>query len=83
MTGVAFSPDGRRVVTGSSDRTARIWDSTTGETLVVLGGHDRPVLKVAFSPDGRLVVTTSSDRTARIWDAATGKASTCSRTTWR
>ena len=68
----AFSPDGTRVVTASSDMTARIWDAATGAQLAVLTGHVEPVWHAAFSPDGTRVVTASSDKTARIWDAATG-----------
>lgn len=64
---IALSPDGRTVVTGSSDKTARLWDAETGQQLEVLSGHEDMVLSVRFSPDGRNVVTASSDRTVRIW----------------
>ena len=69
----AFSPDGRRIVTASNDKTARIWDAETGQQIMVLSGHSDVVEKVAFSPDGRRIVTSSDDKTARIWDAATGR----------
>ena len=69
----AFSPDGRRIVTASNDKTARIWDAATARQLAVLSGHDHPVRTAAFSPDGRRIVTASADQTARIWDAATAK----------
>jgi WD40 repeat protein len=69
----AFSPDGLRIVTGSNDTTARIWDSRTGLSLVALSGHGGAVTAAAFSPDGRRVVTASDDKTARIWDAETGQ----------
>ena len=65
----AFSPDGARVVTASSDGTARIWDAETGAVLRTLEGHDDDVYCSAFSPDGARVVTASVDETARIWDA--------------
>ncbi|PSL54586.1 WD domain G-beta repeat uncharacterized protein [Saccharothrix carnea] len=68
---VAFSPDGRRVVTASSDGTARIW-STSGEHLSTLVGHMSSVGSVSYSPGGTRIATTSDDGTARIWDSATG-----------
>jgi len=73
VTSVAWSPDGRRVATGSWDNTARIWDATTGEVVRALEGHQGYVESVAWSPDGRRVATGSWDNTARIWDATTGE----------
>jgi len=80
MTGVGtsatFSADGRRLVTNSGDKTARVWKlpPTNGNfESVELGGHTAGVLSAAFSPNGRLVATGSDDKTARIWDAGTGR----------
>ena len=73
VNSAVFSPDGRRILTGSEDHTARIWDAETGEQLHELRGHDTRVLAAAFSPDGERVVTASSDQTARVWDASTGE----------
>ena len=73
VTSVAWSSDGRRVATGSFDRTARIWDATTGGLVRTLAGHGGSVFSVAWSPDGRRVATGSRDKTARIWDATTGE----------
>jgi WD40 repeat protein len=70
---VAFSPDGQRIVTGSWDTTARIWDTASGQETLRLTGHTDRVWSAAFSPDGRRVVTGSHDRTARVWDATTGQ----------
>jgi dipeptidyl aminopeptidase/acylaminoacyl peptidase len=69
-----FSPDARRIVTASEDKTARIWDVTTGQSISEpLKGHDGGVTSAAFSPDGRRIVTASEDKTARVWDAATSQ----------
>ncbi|NEO45783.1 MAG: hypothetical protein F6K55_17290 [Moorea sp. SIO4A3] len=65
---VAFSPDGKRLATVSSDNTAIIWDNQ-GNQIAVLTGHQDRVLSVVFSPDGkRLATASSSEKTARIWD---------------
>jgi uncharacterized protein YjiK len=69
---VAFSPDGRFVVTGSLDNTAKLWNIATGTEIRTFKGHSNTVLAVAFSPDSRFVVTGSSDNTAKLWNIATG-----------
>ncbi len=70
---VAFSPNGRRFVTGSKDKTAIVWDVATGRPLRSLVGHTHQINAVLFSRDGRRVLTGSSDGTVRIWDLATGR----------
>jgi len=71
---VAFSPDGSRIVSGSTDNALRLWDANTGAlTGEPLHGHDGPVNSVAFSPDGSRIVSGSWDNTLRLWDANTGK----------
>jgi len=72
VTSAAFNPDGTRIVTASFDKTARIWDTTTDNEIMVLR-HEGGVSSAAFSPDGTRIVTASLDKTARIWDAAAGK----------
>ncbi len=69
---VAFSPDGTRIVTGSWDRTAKVWDARTGTPQLELKGHTDQVNSVAFSPDGTRIVTGSWDGTAKVWDAEAG-----------
>jgi WD40 repeat protein len=73
MFSVAFAPDGRRVLTASADRTARIWIPETGKEIACFSGHSHYVTGAAFSPNGRRVVTGSADKTARVWDARNGK----------
>lgn len=69
----AFSPDGRRIVSGGPDNTVTIWDVTTGSKVHTLRGHTMPVSAAAFSPDGSRIVSASYDRTVRMWDTKTGQ----------
>jgi WD40 repeat protein len=68
---VAFSPDGKRIVTGGFD-LAKVWDAETGTQLFELKGHQGPVQSAAFSPDGKRIVTGSHDKTVKVWDVRTG-----------
>ena len=70
-TSVAFSPDGKRVVTTADDGTARILDLENDSSSRVLEGHSETVVSATFSPDGRRVLTASMDG-ARIWEAYSG-----------
>jgi WD40 repeat protein len=78
LRSIALSADGRRIVTGSYDKTARIWDAASARELVQLRGHTQLLASAVFSVDGRSVITASYDRTARIWDAA-GSNRSCSQ----
>src|SRR5258706_56009 len=72
---MCYLPDGTRVVSGSSDKTIRIWDAESGTVIgEPLTGHTGGVNSVAYSPDGRHIISRSSDCTIRIWDAETGNA---------
>ena len=69
---VAYSPDGTKIISGSVDKTIKIWDANTGVCLKTLEGHSEYVYSVAYSPDGRRIVSGSNDKTVKIWDANTG-----------
>jgi hypothetical protein len=71
---VAFSRDGKRLLTGSLDKTARLWDAASGKQLVTFTGHTSGVWSANFSPDERLVVTAAADdKIGRIWNTETGQ----------
>jgi len=78
VSSVAFSPDGRYVVSGSFDDTARVWEGATGKEVARMA-HDGFVVSVAFSPDGKYVIsgnqgaTTDEMGTAIVWEATTGR----------
>ncbi|KAG8792969.1 hypothetical protein FRC12_004338 [Ceratobasidium sp. 428] len=71
---LAFSPDGRRIASGSEDRTISLWNIETGKLVFgPLTGHTRAITSVIFSYDNRFIVSGSEDFTIRIWDAQTGE----------
>ena len=69
--GVAFSPDGKRVV-GCGDNKVMVWDSTTGKEIRTLEGHKHFVTSIVYSADGHRIATASYDGTVKVWDSATG-----------
>eukprot|EP00435_Cladocopium_sp_Y103_P057340 s439_g19.t1 len=74
LTNCAFNKSGSKFITGSYDRTCRVWDTLSGEELLTLDGHKNVVYAIAFNnPFGDKIVTGSFDKTARLWDANTGQ----------
>ncbi|KAG8731187.1 hypothetical protein FRC11_004765 [Ceratobasidium sp. 423] len=74
VTCLAFSPNGHRIVSGSKDKTIRVWETHNRETAVgPLEGHNNTISSVMFSPDGTLIMSASRDHTIRVWDAQTGR----------
>ncbi|KAF9119466.1 hypothetical protein BGX30_003819 [Mortierella sp. GBA39] len=74
VRGLGFSLDGQRLVSGSSDKTVRVWNCNSGGPPVTMSGHEYDVTSVAFSPCGKYVASGSYDNTARLWDSVTGVA---------
>ena len=68
VSSVSFSPDGKRIVSGSWDKTVKVWDAQTGQEQLTLKGHSSWVTSVSFSPDGKQIVSGSYDKTVKIWD---------------
>ncbi|KZP09326.1 WD40 repeat-like protein [Athelia psychrophila] len=74
VTFVAYSPDGKHIVSGSEDNTVCVWDTETGEAVrSPFEGHSEDILSVAYSPDGKHIVTGSADNTVRVWDSGMQK----------
>ncbi|MEW6616174.1 MAG: caspase family protein [Thermodesulfobacteriota bacterium] len=72
LSSIALSPDGRLVLSGSTDNTFKLWDISTGNEIRTYRGHATWVSSVAFSPDGRYAYSGSWDGTVRMWNVATG-----------
>ena len=65
---ISFSPDGKYIATGNSDKTVKIWDVNGGTVIRTLEGHRNSVNSLSFSADGRFIVSGSRDKTVRIWN---------------
>lgn len=75
---VAFSPDGRRIVSGSGKGVIKIWDAESGAEILTLQGHTDFVWSVDFDREGKFITSTSDDTIVKTWDIRTGDCvSTC------
>lgn len=69
---ITFSHDGKYIATGGRDKTAKLWEVSTGREMRTFLGHTGKVSTVCFSPDGKTIATGSNDKTVILWDVATG-----------
>ena len=73
LTNCAFNKSGDKFITGSYDRTCKVWDTNSGEELLTLEGHKNVVYAIAFNnPYGDKIITGSFDKTCKLWSAETG-----------
>ena len=70
---VATSPDSNYVVTGSRDKSAKLWELSSGREVRSFLGHDYSVTTLNFTKDGKTLITGSNDKTVRLWDVNTGE----------
>jgi RNA polymerase sigma factor (sigma-70 family) len=73
ITAVAFSPDGKTVVSGSTDQAIRMWDAQTGKEIRRLLGQQGAIRSLTFTGDGKNLISQGVDKSTLIWDVATGK----------
>jgi WD40 repeat protein len=78
---VAWSPDGKRIASGSGDSTVQVWDAVDGGNVLTYKGHSASVWSAAWSPDGKRIASGSSDSTVQVWDAV--DADTYTQISWQ
>ncbi len=72
VVSMSFSPDGKTLASGSTDKTIKLWNLETGTEIRTLKGHDNFVNSVSFSPDGKTLASGSFDKTIKLWNLETG-----------
>jgi serine/threonine protein kinase len=72
VNAVAWSPDGKRIASGSSDSTVQVWDAANGGNVYTYNRHSQSVVSVAWSSDGKRIASASFDKTVQVWDATNG-----------
>jgi WD40 repeat protein len=72
VTCVSMTPDGQHAVSGSFDRTLRVWDLEGGACLATFDDHRGAVASLSLTPDGTRAVSGSADHTVRVWDLGDG-----------
>ena len=70
---VSISPDSNYVATGSTDKSAKLWEMSTGREVRSFLGHEATVTSVEFTPDGKTLITGSNDKSIRLWNVSSGK----------
>ncbi len=73
VTSIAFSPDGKYALSGSHDKTLKLWNAESGKEIRTLEGHSYGVTSVAFSPNGKYALSGSDDKMLKLWDVEGGK----------
>ncbi|MEW6409664.1 MAG: caspase family protein [Nitrospirota bacterium] len=71
--GALFLPDGRHILTGSYDKTLKLWNAQTGREIRTFHGHGYFITKIAISPDGKYAISGSWDKTIKLWNIETGE----------
>lgn len=72
VSAVALTPDGLIAISGSADKTLRVWDLGIGRCKIIIEGHTQAINAVALSLDGKMAVTGSDDKTLRVWNIESG-----------